>query len=27
VQAFDVKEGIVPSAVPIADLYTNQFVQ
>jgi NitT/TauT family transport system substrate-binding protein len=27
VQAFYVKEGIVPSAVPIADLYTNQFVQ
>jgi NitT/TauT family transport system substrate-binding protein len=27
VQRFYVKEGIVPKAVPVADLYTNQFVQ
>ena len=27
VQQFYVKEGIVPKAVPVADLYTNQFVQ
>ena len=27
VQQFYVKEGIVPKAVPVADLFTNQFVQ
>jgi NitT/TauT family transport system substrate-binding protein len=27
VQKFYVKEGIVPKEVPLADLYTNQFVQ
>jgi NitT/TauT family transport system substrate-binding protein len=27
VQKFYVKEGIVPKEVPLAELYTNQFVQ
>ena len=27
VQKFYVKEGIVPKEAPIAELYTNQFVQ
>ena len=27
VQKFYVKEGIVPKEVPVAELYTNQFVQ
>jgi len=27
VQDFYLKEGLIPSATPVKDLYTNQFVQ